>query len=120
MATKNTEATRYYSDIQEKAVCKLLGGKQTPNSGAGHFCKSDVVVKEASLGIECKTCTSEKSSFSIKKEWLEKSKEEGFQNRLCNSAIAFNFGPNTPNFFVIDSKLMRYLVEKLIEDGESS
>lgn len=31
---KNTESTRYYSDKQEKSVCKLLEATQSPNSGA--------------------------------------------------------------------------------------
>ena len=118
MASEEIKPTRYYSDLQEKAVCRLLGGYQVANSGAGHFCKSDVVVKDVSLGIECKTCVTDKSSFSIKRDWLEKSKEEGFQNRLANSALAFSFGPNQPNYFVINSRLMAYLVEKLREEGE--
>ena len=72
------KATRDFSDAQEKAVCRLLGGQQVANSGAGHFCKSDVVVKDASLGIECKTSTTVKGSFTVKREWLDKSKEESF------------------------------------------
>ena len=41
---KNQESTRYYSDKQEKSVCKSLNGKQVSNSGAGLFKKGDVVV----------------------------------------------------------------------------
>ena len=76
--TDNKEATRYYSDIQEKAVCKIVNGYQTINSGASKFSKGDVLNKEAGLLCECKTTMSEKSSFSIKKEWIDKNKQEKF------------------------------------------
>lgn len=118
MATKNTESTRYYSDIQEKSVCKALGAQQQPNSGAGHWRKGDCRQTDVSMLIECKTCTSDKDSFSIKKEWIEKNKFEAFECRLAESCIAFNFGPNQPNYYVINEKLMKFLIEKLIEENE--
>ena len=117
---KNKNSTRYYSDIQEKQVCKLLDAYQQSNSGAGHFAKGDVVQSEASILIECKTMTSDKESISVKKEWIEKNKSEGFSKRLHNHAVAINFGPNSKeNYFIINSKLMRFLVEKLIEENKS-
>ena len=58
---KNQNSTRYFSDMQEKAVCKVLGAKQQPNSGAGHWRKGDLVINDASLLIECKTSMSEKN-----------------------------------------------------------
>lgn len=115
----NKEATRYYSDIHEKKVCKLLNAKQTPNSGAGHWRKGDAHQEEASLLIECKTCVEEKKSFSIKKDWIEKNKEEAFSQRLNNTCIAFNFEPNGINYFVIDEKLMNFLVDKLMEENNN-
>ena len=118
MANKNKESTRYYSDAQEKAVCKVTNSKQQPNSGASLFRKGDVVNREASILFECKTTMTEKDSFSIKKDWIAKNREEKFSQRLSNGVIAFNFGPGQENFFVIDEKLMRYLVEKLEEDNE--
>jgi hypothetical protein len=36
--------TRYYSDKQEKAIAKAVGGKQTANSGATAFQKGDVLI----------------------------------------------------------------------------
>lgn len=114
--TKNKKSTRYFSDIQEKSVCRLLDAVQQSNSGAGKFSKGDCVQKEASMLIECKTTTTDKQSFSIKKEWIDKNKEEAFTQRVMNSCIAFNFGPNQPNYFVIDEKLMRFLIDKLIEN----
>ena len=108
---KNKESTRAFSDAHEKSVCKALGGKQTSNSGANKFEKGDVIVDYASMLIECKCSMSEKSSFSIKKEWLEKNKEEAFRNRLMNSCLCFNFEPNGENYYVIDEKLMISLME---------
>lgn len=115
---KNTDSTRYYSDKMEKSVCDGIGGEQTPNSGAGVFRKGDVIVKDASLLIECKTVTADKKSFSIKQDWIEKNKEEAFRQRLSSTGIAFNFGPNQQNYYVIDEKLMKLLVEKLSETEE--
>ena len=69
--TKNKDATRYYSDRQEKSVAKVINGEQTSNSGAGRFRKGDVINQRASLLCECKCVMSEKSSISIKKEWID-------------------------------------------------
>ena len=112
----NKQSTRYYSDIQEKSVCKALGAVQQSNSGAGLWRKGDCIHKDASLLIECKTCVEDKDSFSIKKDWINKNKEESFTQRVSNSCISFNFGPNQPNYYVIDEKLMKFLVESLIEE----
>lgn len=117
MATKNKESTRYYSNIQEQSVCKLLGATQQSNSGAGNFNKGDVIQREASMLIECKTVTTPKTSVSIQKDWIEKNKKEAFTQRLSNCCVAFNFGPNESNYFVIDESLMKFLIEKLIEEN---
>jgi hypothetical protein len=108
---KNKESTRAFSDAHEKSVCKALGGRQTSNSGANRFEKGDVIVDQAYLLVECKCSMSEKSSFSIKKEWLEKIKEEAFRNRLMDACLCFNFAPNGENYYVIDEKLMKNLME---------
>ena len=118
MTNKNKESTRYYSDAQEKSVCKVTNSKQQPNSGASMFRKGDVVNKTASMLTECKTTMTDKDSFSIKKDWITKNREERFSQRLSNSCIAFSFGPGQENFFVIDEKLMKFLIEKLEEDNE--
>ena len=110
-------STRAVADIHEKSVCKALGAKQQSNSGAGLFAKGDVVQKEASILIECKTCTSEKNSFSIKKEWLEKNKKEAKEINLFNSMLCFNFGPDTDNYYIIDEKLAKFLINELIEQN---
>ena len=118
MKNKESEYTRYFSDVHEKSVCHALGGWQVSNSGAGRFEKGDVVVDDASLLIECKTAMTEKSSFSIKKEWLEKNKEEAFRNRLSNSCLCFNFQPNGKNYYIIDEKLMQILVSAISDEDD--
>lgn len=115
--TKNRDSTRYYSEQQESHVAKVLDGVVTSNSGAGLFKKGDVVQKNASLLIECKTCTSNKESFSIKKEWLVKNDSERKLMRLDNSCLCFNFGPDTDNYYVINESLMRFLVDELEKLG---
>ena len=109
--------TRAFSSKQEEYISRLLGGTVNPNSGAGKWKKGDVIISSASLLVECKTATSDKSSFSIKSDWIEKNKKEAYENRLCSHCIAFNFGPDKPNYFVIDEKLMKFLVEKLSEEN---
>ena len=113
------KSTRYFSGLQEKAVCEALGGLQQPNSGAGKWRKGDVLIKGASMLCECKTSVSEKNSYSIKREVLEKTKKEARSNRLSNSCLCFDFGPDTERHYVIDEKTMRFLVEKLIQENES-
>ena len=61
--------------------------------------------------IEAKTVTKEKDSFSIKKAWLLKNKEEAFAMNRQYSALAFNFGPDEENYYIIDEKLFKELVE---------
>ena len=58
--------TRHFSSKQEKAVAKAIGGRQTPNSGATTWIKSDVLTED--FAIECKTKTTHSESISIKKE----------------------------------------------------
>lgn len=114
----NKEATRYASSTQEKRVAGKLGGKVSSNSGAGLFNKGDVVCEDASLLVECKTCMEPKKSFSIKKDWIDKNKEEAFRLRLDNHVIVFNFDyKDTNDYYVIDDKLMKYLVSCLEKEN---
>ena len=115
MVNKNTDSTRFYSDKHEKSVCKALGAKQQSNSGAGKFNKGDVITDN--FLIECKTVMSPKASISIKREWVDKNKNEAFAIRKPYQAVCFNFGPEGKNYYVINETLMKFLVEKL-EDCE--
>ena len=114
--TKEGEApkpTRYYSKKQEEAVAKAVGGKRTPNSGATDFGgKSDVDITNL-FNIECKTKTSNSESISIKKEWLLKNKREATFDGNPYSAIAFNFGPDSNNYYIIEEYLFLELIDHL-------
>ena len=112
---KNNNSTRYFSDNHEKAICKALGAYQVLNSGAGRFKKGDCIQEDASLLIEAKCSMSEKNSFSIKKDWLIKIKEEAFEDRLNNFCLCFNFEPQGDNYYIINESLMKFLVESLQE-----
>ena len=117
MANKNKESTRAAADRHEKSICKELGAQQQSNSGAGLFRKGDVIHNEASMLIEAKTCMTEKQSFSIKKDWIKKNEEERFALRKSNSCICFNFGPDSENYYVINEKLMKFIIDKLIDEN---
>ena len=108
--------TRFYSSRQEKKVAKAVGGKQVSNSGATAFNKGDVT--SDNFLIECKTCVEDKKSFSIKKDWLDKNKEEAFEMGKAYSALAFNFGPDSENYYVIDERLFKRLKEAVENDSE--
>lgn len=117
MANKNGSSTRYFSDKHEKSICKALGATQQSNSGAGRFRKGDVVHNEASMLIEAKCSMSPKSSFSIKKDWIDKNKDEAFAIRKSNQSICFQFEPDGENYYVINESLMKFLIEKLVEEN---
>lgn len=108
--TNNKNATRYYSSRQEKRIAKAIGGKVTANSGASKFTAGDV--KTDLWLIEAKTKTTESKSFSIKKEWLEKNKEEAFAMNKSYNALCFDFGDDL-RYYVIDEKTFKLLNELL-------
>lgn len=105
--------TRFYSKRQEDKVAKTLGGKRVVNSGATTFSKGDVTLKD--WLIECKTCTKEQKTFTIRKEWIDKNIEEAFAMRKNYNAIAIDFGDGTQNY-LISEKLFKRLVELIRED----
>ena len=108
--------TRKYSKAQESRVAKNLKGKRQPNSGATAFMKGDV--KTNQFCIECKTAMTEKQSMSIKRDWIDKLKEEAFAMGKPYWAVAFNFGDlrNPENFYIIDESLFKQLQTYLEEE----
>ena len=110
------DPTRAYSKKQENYVAKKFGGDRVKNSGATLFQKGDVNLDEQSFLIECKTKTSPSESISIKKEWLEKNAKESLFMGKKYSALAFNFGPNEKNYYIIDEYLFELLLDKLDKD----
>ena len=106
------KTTREASGKQEKAVSKAIGGKKTKNSGATLWQKGDIVLDN--WLIECKVHMLSQEKFSIKKEWLEKLKQESLFMGKEYEALAFDFG-NGKNYYIIDEHLFRYLCEILGE-----
>ncbi len=108
------EPTRSFSKKQENYVAKKFGGDRVKNSGATVFAKGDVNLDN--FLIECKTKTTLSESISIKKEWLEKNEKEALFMGKKYSALAFNFGPNEKNYYIIDEYLFELLLDKLDKD----
>lgn len=109
------QPTRHYSKKQEDTVASKLGGRRTLNSGATMYQKGDVLTEKFLL--ECKTKTSASASMSIQKEWLEKNEKEALFMGKPYNALAFNFGPNEKNYYIIDEYLFELLLAAL-ETGE--
>lgn len=103
--------TRYYSKKQEDSVAEAIGGSRNLNSGATPFIKGDCVNDQ--WLIECKTKTKSSDSISVKKDWIEKNKQEALFMGKRYSAVAINFGPDEPNYYVIDEYLFQDLIEYL-------
>ena len=111
---KNKKSTRYFSSVQENTIANSIGGNTTSNSGASRFNCGDITTND--FLIEAKTTTKPKESFSIKKEWITKNNLERMQLGKPYCALAFQFAPNTPNYYVIDEKLFKKLLEYLEGD----
>lgn len=110
MTMKKGLPTRFYSTRQEKQIAKAVNGKRVSNSGATAFSKGDV--KTATWIFEAKTKTSECQSFSIKKEWLLKNREEMFAMGKDYCALVFDFGDGN-NYYVLDEKTFLQMKEAL-------
>ena len=112
---KGTKPTRFYSKKQENSVAKAVGGKRTLNSGATMFGgKSDVLTHK--FAVECKTKTADSDSISIKKEWIEKLNREALFDGKDHYAVAISFGPNSPNYYIIDEISFKEYLEFLEND----
>lgn len=105
------------SNKQEKYIAKRfadIGGKLVPASGGTKFDCGDVRISDKFL-IECKTITKDQISFSIKKSWLEKVKEQAFEQGIENSCLAFRFGPDDKDHVVISLDLFECLIRNYLE-----
>ena len=106
---KQAKSAKDCSVSQENDIARLLEGKVQSNSGGTRFGGGDVQTEQ--FFIEAKTPTKEQTSFSIKKEWVDKMQEQAFEQGKYQSALAFRFEPGGQDYFVIDSKLMKFLVQ---------
>jgi len=113
--------TRYYSSKQEKAVANATSGQQTLNSGATPWQKGDVTTSGSeSFLIECKTKTSNAESITVKKEWFTKNKEEAAFMGKPHTAVTISFGPDSPNYYIIEEYLFVELLEYLKKNSQDS
>ena len=104
--------TRYFSDKQEKHIAKVTGGKVQSNSGGTKFGGGDVHTDK--FLIEAKTSTKEQTSFTIKKEWITKMREQAYEQGKEESVLAFRFDPDKGNdFYVLNERqFLEYLKYK--------
>lgn len=107
--------TRFFSKQQENSVARITKGSTIANSGARPYQKGDACTSghgENSWLFECKTCTTSKQSFAIKKQWLETIKEEAFQAGKMNYALVFSFGPKQENYYILSEDKFKQLFEE--------
>lgn len=93
-------STRQYSSKQENYVAKQLGGTPTPNSGAGHTKKGDILVDDFYI-IECKTKTQPVSQVTVKKEWLDTVRKEGLAMGRPYYSVVIDFGVQGKDTYAI-------------------
>lgn len=111
------EPTRSFSKKQEDTIAKRFNGQRTLNSGATKFQKGDVCLDQWLLEAKTKTATSK--SHTIQREWLEKNRSESLFMGKPYSALAFNFGPDEPNYYIVDEELFEILVEAVKDIGDN-
>lgn len=110
--------TRYFSKKQEDAVAKAIGGRTTPNSGATAYSKGDITEGDRQGWlIECKTCMKDQKSFTMQEAWFKKNIEESIYMHKEHTAVVFSFGPDKPNYYVIDENTFQEMKEALEERG---
>lgn len=105
------EPTRSFSKKQETAIAKAIGGSRQPNSGATPWAKGDV--KNDLFLIEAKTKTTSSEKITIHKDWIQKNREEAAFMGKKYQALAFSFGPDEENFYVIDEDMFITLLDYL-------
>ena len=104
-----------FSLAQEREIAKFLGGRVQSNSGGTRFGGGDVHTEL--FFIEAKSPTKPQTSFSIQKTWIDKMREQSFEQGKRFSALAFRFEPDGEDHFVIPRTLMKYLIQKMEEEN---
>ena len=107
---------REKSDRHEKRAAKKIRGRQTPASGAMAFNKADVY--SDIVRMECKT--TEKKSYSLKKELLLKVAEETERGKIPVFNIRYEDESGNLNYYVIDEGFFLELLELWRNENEKS
>lgn len=84
---------------QEKYIAENIGGEVQPNSGGTKFGGGDILTSKVFIEAKCKEIPTK--TFSIKKEWLDKCKEQAFEQGREISVLAFQFRPSGKNYFIL-------------------
>lgn len=58
-----------------------------------------------------------KNSFSIKKEWLTKLKEEQYAMNKMYSTLCFDFGDEKDRYYILDENTFMYIKELIDKDN---
>lgn len=95
------------SDKHEKKAAKKISGRVTPASGALSFNKADV--RSDFVRMECKT--TEKKSYSIKKELLLKIRKETEPHKIPVFNIQFEQDSGHLNYYIVDEGWFLQLLE---------
>lgn len=95
--------------LQEKEVAKLVNGQTQVASGGTSHGGGDVLTDN--WFFECKTVTSDKDSYSVKKSVLNKAKEQCFEQRRDYYSLAFRFSPEGNDYFVVDANTFSYMMK---------
>ena len=115
-------SNKYYSKRQEMRVAKKSNGKAQINSGATRFEKGDVKVSDIGILIECKTKVAESKSLTIKKDWIEKLRQEaiGMGYNPNRTALSISFGDEKDYYLISDNffQELLYLLRKEYKNGK--
>lgn len=95
--------------LQEKEVAKLVNGQVQVASGGTSHGGGDVLTND--WFFECKTVTTPKDSYCIKKSIINKMKEQCFEQKKNYCTLAFRFSPEDKDYFVIDSDIFKHMME---------
>ena len=94
--------------LQEKQVANLVNGQVQVASGGLSHNGGDVLTDN--WFFECKTVTTPKDSYSVKKSIINKMKEQTFEQRKDYCALAFRFSPEDKDYFVVDSDTFKRMM----------
>ena len=78
-------------------------------SGSTPFLKGDVITED--FFIECKTKAKPSSQITVKKEWLEKAREQAYQMRKSDYILALSLGDGR-DYYMITPQLFHDLYVK--------
>ena len=116
MSIQKDSSKRQELGIVKKLSC--LGAQLVPSSGSGRFDGGDICIGDNQILVECKTVVSPKLSFSIKRDWMSKLEEQRFEQGYHESCLAFRFEPNGEDYFIVNEKFFKALIELYLEDNK--